>query len=502
VRRTGAIRVGALAAVAAVVVSPWAVPADAAVTPLPDMASVAQVVGAPAAWQAGATGAGVDVAVIDTGVTPVTGLHGSNKLLYGPDLSFDSQDPNRIHVDGYGHGTAMAGIIAGNDETPGGYKGIAPDARIVSVKVGASNGAVDVSQIIAGIDWVTEHARDDGLNIRVINLSLGTNSVQSWQLDPLSHAAEVAWRKGIVVVVSVGNDGTDSKEVANPAINPYLLAVGASDPQGTVAIGDDTVASFSQRGTGSRKADVVAPGAYVMGLNAPGSTLATQYPNAVFGGGRFFRGSGSSQSAAVVAGMAADILSVRPSLTPDQVKAVITSTAVKIGTPNPNFIGHGLVQLPAALNAPAPSTTQYYGVGSGAGSLQAARGTGTLALNGVALTGEKDIFGKAWNSSAMGQAEETLNAWNGGDFNGSTWSGSTWSGSTWSGSTWSGSTWSGSTWSGSTWSGSTWSGSTWSGSTWSGSTWSGSTWSGSTWSGSTWSGSTWSGDTWMGATWN
>jgi len=185
-------------------------------TPLPDMAALDQVVGAPAAWAAGATGQGIDVALLDTGVTPVNGLGGSNKLLYGPDLSFDSQNPDKMHVDGYGHGTAMAGIIAGNDEVAGGYKGVAPGARIVSVKVGASTGAADVSQMIAGIDWVTQHAHDNGMNIRVLNVSLGTNAVQSYQLDPLAHAAEVAWRKGIVVVVSAGNDGTATSSPPAP----------------------------------------------------------------------------------------------------------------------------------------------------------------------------------------------------------------------------------------------------------------------------------------------
>jgi serine protease AprX len=395
----------------------------------------------------------------------------------------------------------MAGIIAGNDETSGGYKGIAPNARIVSVKVGASTGAADVSQMIAGIDWVTQHAHDPGMNIRVLNLSLGTNAVQSYQLDPLAHAAEVAWRKGIVVVVSAGNDGTATNTVANPANDPYLLAVGAEDPQGTVAPADDTVASFSQRGTGSRHVDLVAPGTYVYGLLSPGSVLANQFPNAVFGG-RFLRGSGTSQAAAVASGVVADLLSARPNLTPDQVKAVLTSTATRISSSNPNFIGAGLVQLPAALNAPTPSyATQSYPASSGNGSLEAARGSNHVSLNGSTLTGEQDIFGSTWSSAGIAAAEENGSAWSGGVFNGSTWSGSTWSGSTWSGSTWSGSTWSGSAWSGSTWSGSAWSGSTWSGSTWSGSTWSGSTWSGSTWSGSTWSGSTWSGELWQGATW-
>jgi serine protease AprX len=482
------LRVGRVAVSAAIALAATfaALPADATPPPLPDMSSVAQVVGAPTAWQAGATGRGIDVALLDTGVTPVAGLNAPDKLVYGPDLSFDSQDPQRTSLDGYGHGTALAGIIAGNDGTAGGYTGVAPGARIVSVKVGATTGAVDVSQMIAGIDWVTQHAHDPGLNIRVLNLSLGTNSVQSYQLDPLAHAAEAAWRHGIVVVVAVGNDGTDNNALADPASDPLLLAVGAEDPQGTVGFGDDTVAAFSQRGTGYRHADVVAPGTYVMGLLSPGSTLATAYPNAVFGG-RYLRGSGTSQAAAVVSGVVADLLSARPTLTPDQVKAVLTSSAVRIATPNPNFAGSGLVQLAGALSAPAPSASQSSDQSTGTGSLELARGTGHVSLNGVALTGEQDIFGHGWISSSIAALEDSASAWNGGVFNGSTWSGSTWSGSTWSGSTWSGSTWSGSTWSGSTWSGSTWSGSTW---------------SGSTWSGSTWSGSTWSGDVWLGATWN
>jgi serine protease AprX len=458
--------------------------ASASPAPLPDLSSIEQVVGAPSAWALGARGAGVDVAVIDTGVTPVAGLDAPDKVVYGPDLSFDSQDPSQAYLDGYGHGTAMAGIIAGDDGTPGGYKGVAPGARIVSVKVGSATGAADVSQIIAGIDWVTQHAHDDGLNIRVINLSLGMASNQNYQLDPLAHAAEVAWRHGIVVVASSGNDGSSTNTVASPAIDPFLIAVGAEDPMGTVLPLDDLVASFSQRGTGNRRPDLVAPGANVYGLLSPGSTLAHQFPNAIFNC-RYLRGSGTSQAAAIVAGAAADLLSARPNLNPDQVKALLTSSAVRISG-NHNYTGSGLLQIPSTLVAPVLGAKQYYANSSGTGTLEGARGDNHVSLDGVRLTGEQDIFAHPWPSSAISAAEENGTAWNDGTFNGSTWSGSTWSGSTWSGSTWSGSTWSGSTWSGSTWSGSTWSGSTWSGSTWSGSTWSGSTWSANAWMGATW----------------
>src|SRR5581483_3674327 len=145
-----------------------------------------------------------------------------------------------------------------NDGTPGGYQGVAPNANLLSVKVGASTGAADVSQMIAGIDWVTQHANDNGMNIRVLNLSFGTNSIQPYLIDPLAHAAEVAWRDGIVVVASVGNDGWASRTLADPAIDPYIIAVGADDPQGTVDPGDDTVPSFSQRSRGPRQPDVLA----------------------------------------------------------------------------------------------------------------------------------------------------------------------------------------------------------------------------------------------------
>jgi serine protease AprX len=483
--------------------NPWF--ADPAVGPdgkpsLPDQAAVNRVVNAPQAWQAGATGQGVDVAVLDSGVSPVRGLDAPNKVVYGPDLSFDSQGANTAHLDGFGHGTAMAGIIAGNDGEAGGYRGVAPQARVVSVKVGAANGAVDVSQIIAGIDWVTEHAHDPGYNIRVLNISLGTDSSQYYANDPLAAAAENAWRHGVVVVAAVGNDGTN-KAVADPASDPYLVAVGSSDPVGTEAVNDDVVSGFSNRGTGNRHADLVAPGSNIVGLRDPGSYLDQTYPAARVGD-RYFRGSGTSQAAAMVSGAAAAILSTRPGLTPDQVKEALTRTARSISTSNPNYVGAGLVNVYDATRASVSNNIQTYGIANGLGTLEGARGNSHVALGGVTLTGEKDIFGNPWNPTTTAAARTAGATWSGGTYNGATWSGATWSSATWSGATWSGATWSGATWSGATWSSATWSGATWSSATWSGATWSGATWSGATWSGATWSGATWSGSTWSGSTWS
>ena len=236
----------------------------------------------------------IDVAVIDSGVVPVQGLTTGGKVINGPDLSFDSQSEDLRYMDTYGHGTHLAGIIAGYDGTRTGFLGVAPGARIVNVKVANYEGAVDVSQVIAAIDWVVQHRNDNGMNIRVINLAYGTDSVQPADVDPLSFAVEQAWRAGIVVVVAAGNDG-NSTALRNPAFNPYVIAVGASDSNYTGKPGDDFVASFTNCGTSDRYIDVLAPGRSIISLRNPGSAADVEHPEARIGD-RFFLGSGTSQN--------------------------------------------------------------------------------------------------------------------------------------------------------------------------------------------------------------
>src|SRR3954453_16590578 len=222
-----------------------------------------QVTGASALWSSGATGKGVDVALVDSGVVAVPGLAGSGKIVYGPDLSSETGTPT-ANLDTYGHGTHMAGIIAGNDATTGSYAGnssdfvgMAPDSRIVSIKIADAKGQTDVSQAIAAIDWVIENKNKNGLNIRVMNMSFGTDGVQDYLLDPLAFAAEQAWHKVIVVVVAVGNEGFGTGKVNNPAYDPYLIAVGSNNANGTATPADDVVPSFSNDGDGTRNPDVV-----------------------------------------------------------------------------------------------------------------------------------------------------------------------------------------------------------------------------------------------------
>ena len=452
--------------------------------------------GVQAWWQGGYTGKGVDVAVIDTGVAPVAGLNAPGKVINGPDLSLESQNPSLEYLDTNGHGTFMSGLIAGNDGQPGGYRGVAPDARIVSLKVGVVDGGADVSQVIAAIDWVIQHRNDNGMNIRVLNLSYGTNSTQPYQTDPLAYAVEQAWKAGIVVVAAAGNAGyqrgASAQSIADPAYDPEILAVGAADTMGTGAPWDDQVASFSA-GCGCRAPDLVAPGTHTQGLRVPGSYIDQNNPTGALSD-RYFRGSGTSEATAFVSGAAADVLQRYPQLTPDQVKAMLTSSCDKLSSFNWKQQGCGELDMSRLLGASVPSVSasqQYNAPSTGTGSLEASRGTDHISLNGVPLQGEQDIFGMPFNSAAVAGLEAAGSSWSGGIWNGSLWTGSSWSGSSWSGSSWSGSSWSGSSWSGSSWSGSSWSGSSWSGSSWSGSSWSGSSWSGSSWSGGSWLGASW-----------
>lgn len=457
--------------------------------------SLTESIGAQHVWKAKdatgktLTGKGVGVAVIDSGIAPVQGLDAPGKVINGPDLSFESQTPELRNLDTFGHGTHMAGIIAGRDsEVKAGkeadkkhFVGVAPDAHLINMKVAAADGAVDVSQVIAAIDWVVTHRDDPGLNIRVLNLSFGTDSSQDPRLDPLSYAVEAAWRQGIVVVVSVGNDGLTTTRVGMPAQNPYVLAVGAADPLTTDDRKDDVVADFSTGGNQTRHADLVAPGKSVVSLRVPNGFIDDVYPQARIPEDpdqRYFRGSGTSQAAAVVSGAAALLLQQRPDLTPDQVKRLLTSTADEMRDGDPLAQGAGQLDIAAAVKAPTPYTAvQAYLPATGLGSLEGSRGTAHVAdpATGTELTGEQDIMGNAWIPAGWAVACAT----------GATWSGDTWNGRIWSGSTWSGSNWAGQDWSGRTWSGAVWDGRTWSGRTWSGRTWSGRTWSGGNWSG-TW----------------
>jgi serine protease AprX len=426
--------------------------------------------GAQAYWDAGYTGAGVDVAIIDTGVNGVEGLATPGKIIYGPDLSFESQTDTLRYLDTNGHGTFMAGVIAGRGSgaVAGSYAGdstnflgVAPDARVLSVKVGVADGGVDVSQVVAAIDWVVQHRTDNGMNIRVLNLSYGTDSLQSYQVDPLAFAVEQAWKAGIFVVTATGNAGYAFKTgtLTNPAFDPKIFAVGSSDSMGTATQGDDVVSTFSSTGSNVRTPDVVAPGAHMVSLRVPGSYIDQNYGSTGYVTPNLFRGSGTSEAAAFVSGAAALVIQQHPAITPASLKRLFLQNATGLIGFSSLRQGSGEVDLSRMLGATVyapPTQWKTIDWSTGIGSLELSRGTDHLTRDGVILSGPIDIFAHPFDPAAMALLEAAGSSWSGGIWNGNNWTGNSWSGNSWSGNSWSGNSWSGNSWSSNGWMGVSW----------------------------------------------
>ena len=272
------------------------------------------------------------VAVIDTGIADVGDLAGRVLPVTDRVTGVTTACQNLSGEDGcgdsYGHGTFIAGLIAGNGAASGGeYRGVAPGANLVSVKIAGRDGASDVSTVIAAIQWTVSFK--DRYGIKVMNLSLGTDGTQSYKTDPLNYAVERAWGAGIAVVVAASNRGPAAGTIAKPGDDPWVITVGAVDDRGTPGVGDDSIPQFSSRGPtaadGLAKPDVVAPGAHVVSLRAPGSAIDTEFPNSIGNGYR--KGSGTSMATAVVSGAVALMLQRNPAMAPDQVKYALMSTA-------------------------------------------------------------------------------------------------------------------------------------------------------------------------------
>jgi serine protease AprX len=295
-----------------------------------------QTLNLPALWKAGVSGAGVGVAVIDTGIDgdlpDFESTSGGSRVVETAITNPSAVTP----YDTYGHGTDVAGIIAGNganrpssDPLDGQYIGVAPAANLISIKASDETGTATVLNVIYGLQFAVDHESD--YNIRVVNLSLDSATPQSYETDPLDAAVESAWMHGLVVVAAAGNRGSASDAVQySPANDPYAITVGGVDENGTSDPSDDAIASWSSQGTtqdGFQKPDVYAPGAHVVSALAPGSAFANLCPSCVIGG-QYIQTSGTSMAAPMISGLVADLLQAHPRWTPDQVKGALTSPNV------------------------------------------------------------------------------------------------------------------------------------------------------------------------------
>jgi serine protease AprX len=323
----------------------------------PDTGAIASAylatIGADRVWQELPANArrGVTVAVIDSGVAD------------HPDLREQGKNKSRIRAsvaigsaaaqvgDGYGHGTHVAGVLAGNGQAVGGkYVGVVPWAQVIDVKVTDDRGMATTSDVIAGLQWIFENHRR--YQIRVLNVSLNSSVAESYHTSPLNAALEILWFNGIFVVTSVGNTGMSG--LYPPANDPFVLTVGALDDRGTPATEDDVVPAFSAYGTttdGFAKPDLVAPGKNIVSLLAGNNAwLPQEHPTHLVPEQGYFRMSGTSMSAPMAAGAAALLLTVDPKLTPDQLKARLIANARPMSHAG---AGAGALDVYAALHGVA-----------------------------------------------------------------------------------------------------------------------------------------------------
>jgi serine protease AprX len=320
------------------------------------------------AFQHNYDGTGIGIAIIDSGI--MTHPDTSNRIVYNenfvPNIGND-------YFDRYGHGTHVAGIAAGDAVESNGptythtFRGIAPNALLINLRVLDGNGNGQDSSVIAALQRAIQ--LKSSYNIRVINLSLGRPVTASYTVDPLCQAVEQAWKAGIVVVVAAGNDGRDNSAntsgygtITVPGNDPYVITVGAMKDMGTVTRADDLIASYSSKGPTMIdhivKPDIVAPGNQIISTIPAGLALTNSYPqnkvsDAYYmlsgnnqGSDYYFTLSGTSMATPMVSGTAALMLQKDSTLTPDTVKARLMKSATKT--------------FPKSSTATDPTTGQVY----------------------------------------------------------------------------------------------------------------------------------------------
>jgi serine protease AprX len=347
------------------------------------------------AWRR-ATGTGVGVAVIDTGIDGTlpdfTDVSGTSRVIASVVTNPDAHTAQ----DTYGHGTHVAGIVAGDGrrrtfDDPGvaRYVGVAPDANLIAIKAADDEGRGTVLDAIYGLQFAVDHKND--YNIRVVNLSLASTLAKPYRTDPLDAAVESAYFHGILVVAAAGNRGAAADATHySPGNDPYALTVGAVDDQGTSDRTDDTVAGWSSAGTtqdGFAKPEITAPGAHIVSTLARGSAFAGLCPTCVVDSS-YIRLGGTSMAAPVVAGAAALVFEAHPEWSPDQVKSTLMET------------GRGVQGGPVEVNAYAAVTTATPNAGANNG----------LLPNDLvdAATGEIDATRSSWGRSSWGNAPDAL----------------------------------------------------------------------------------------------
>jgi serine protease AprX len=362
-----------------------------------------EVIDAQQAWT-DATGKGVTVAVMDTGIADHPDLAGS--VVARVDFVGDGA----TLADPSGHGTFVAGLIAAHGSR---FQGVAPDARLISLRVLDQNGRGTMHSVLAAFDWLLDNRV--AMRIKVLNLSFGAPQRSTYHRELLAGVVESAWFAGVTVVAAAGNDGPSGGSVVMPGADPFVVTVGSLDDRGTVATADDRESVFSSRGPtrdGFAKPDLLAPGEHVVSLRVPGTALdhdiAADLPASSYA-----RLSGTSAATAMVAGAAALLLEDHKSYTTTQVKGALVAGGRRVtGTRTPALdVDDSLRARPARVNAGVlPSL---------------------VLLHVLAHTGNVLGPGISWDGIS----------WEGISWEAISWEGVAWEAVSWEGVTWDSVTW-------------------------------------------------------------
>jgi len=443
------------------------------------------VVGADLVWKKGVIGSDITVAVLDTGIGDIKALTKSadnkrDRIVAWKDFIDGSKKP----IDPNGHGSHVAGIIANSQKgADGEWNGVAPDVKLAGVRVLDEYGVGTYETVILGLQWVLKN--QTRYNIRIVNLSLVSPVQSPYWADPLNMAVTQVWSKGITVIVAAGNSGPDAMSITVPGNNPYVVTVGAFTDNFTPNDwNDDYITPFSGTGPtldGFVKPDLIAPGGHIVSIVPTDSYLVKQYPDNLIVK-NYFKLAGTSQATAVVSGIAALVISKSPSLTPNEVKMRLMSTALPwVDATTTNSLYSMWQQGAGSVNAPDAVFATNSGAANAGMDIQADL-AGTTHYEGYSYYDESTSTYRLYDPFAdwaggYGTWDGARGSWSGargswsGDYG--AWAGArgSWSGArgSWSGGydTWSGArgSWSGArgSWSGgySTWAGArgSWSGS-------------------------------------------
>jgi serine protease AprX len=381
------------------------------------------------AWDAGFSGRGVGIAVIDSGVAALSDFSGRLVQVTLPGQTHANEDT-------FGHGSLVAGIAAGQS-TDGRFLGSAPGATVYALNVNNPAG-VHSSDVITALQWVYENAHS--YNIRVVNLSLSETVPSSYLQSTLDLAVERVWAAGITVVLSAGNLGAGNVNYA-PGNDPLGLTVGALDTRGTMSTGDDLVASFTSSGITQdayAKPELLAPGRLIASTLPAGTTLDLQAPAANRIAPGYVTISGTSFAAPQVAGAAAILFQQHPDWSPDQVKGILLRKGRNVS--GSTIPGLNLNFVNSYTGTPAPANQ---------GVLALVCAPGAPCQSGSTIA-------SAWDSSSWNSASWNSASWNSASWNSASWNSASWNSSSWNSSSWNSSSWNSSSWNSSSWNSSSW----------------------------------------------